>query len=304
MGRDTISIAPGTGAGRLGEANRVRATRWRLLAGRFCANRGSLAGVAVLAVLVIAAVFAPLFTSYRYDRIDVLHVFGPPTRAHWFGTDQFGRDVWTRVLYGGRISLLVGLIATAVGGGLGVPVGLVAGSMRGWVDDVLMRVLDVMLAFPGLLLAIGIVVVLGTGLTNLMIAVGISTMPGFARVVRGAVLAARENEYVLAARAVGCTSLSLMYRHILPNVMAPIIVLASLNVANAILAGATLNFLGMGAKPPSPEWGIMLSDGRDTLARAWWISVFPGIAIMLTAMSINFIGDGLRQALDPKMKVQ
>jgi peptide/nickel transport system permease protein len=137
-----------------------------------------------------------------------------------------------------------------------------------------------------------------------MIAVGISTMPGFARVVRGAVLAARENEYVLAARAVGCTSLSLMYRHILPNVMAPIIVLASLNVANAILAGATLNFLGMGAKPPSPEWGIMLSDGRDTLARAWWISVFPGIAIMLTAMSINFIGDGLRQALDPKMKVQ
>jgi len=137
-----------------------------------------------------------------------------------------------------------------------------------------------------------------------MIAVGISAMPGFARVVRGSVLTAREDEYVLAARAIGWTTRSLMWRHTLPNVMAPIIVLASLNGANAILAGATLDFLGMGAKPPSPEWGIMQADGRDTLARAWWIRVFPGVAIMLTAMSINFIGDGLRQALDPKMKVQ
>ena len=278
--------------------------RWRIVASRFRANRGAIVGVVILVLLVAAAVCAPWFTRYRYDRIDPLNVFAPPTLGHWFGTDEFGRDVWTRVLYGGRISLLVGLVATAVGGGIGVPVGLVAGSLRGWVDDALMRVLDVMLAFPGLLLAIGIVVVLGTGLTNLMIAVGISAMPGFARVVRGAVLTARENEYVLAARAIGCTTPSLMWRHIFPNVMAPIIVLASLNVANAILAGSTLNFLGMGAKPPSPEWGIMLSDARDSLTRAWWTSVFPGVAIMLTAMSINFIGDGLRHALDPKMKVQ
>jgi peptide/nickel transport system permease protein len=271
---------------------------------RFAANRGAAIGVAVLAALVLATVFAPLLTSYRYDRISPLLVFSPPSATHWLGTDHFGRDVMTRILYGGRLSLTVGLIATAVGAGLGVPIGLIAGSVGGTVDDTLMRVLDVMLAFPGLLLAIGIVAVLGTGLTNLMLAVGISAMPGFARVVRGSVLAVKENEYVQAARAVGCTTGNVMWRHILPNVMAPIIVLASLNVANAILAGSTLNFLGMGAKPPSPEWGIMLADGRSTLSRAWWISVFPGVAIMLTTMSINFIGDGLRQALDPRMKVQ
>jgi peptide/nickel transport system permease protein len=258
----------------------------------------------MLSLLILAAVLAPFLTPYRYDRIAPLSVFSPPSRAHWFGTDHFGRDVLTRVLYGGRLSLMVGLIATGVGGGLGVPVGLVAGALGGKVDDVLMRFLDVLLAFPGLLLAIGIVVVLGTGLTNLMIAVGISSMPAFARVVRGSVLAAKENEYVQAARAIGCKEWATMLRHILPNVMAPIIVLASLNVANAILAGSTLNFLGMGAKPPSPEWGIMLADGRSTLARAWWISVFPGLAIMLTTMSINFIGDGLRQALDPRLKIQ
>ena len=277
---------------------------WRQMAvRRFAANRGAATGVAVLATLVLATVFAPLLTPYRYDRIAPLLVFSPPSGAHWLGTDHFGRDVMSRILYGGRLSLTVGLIATAVGAGLGVPIGLIAGSAGGTVDDTLMRVLDVMLAFPGLLLAIGIVAVLGTGLPNLMLAVGISAMPGFARVVRGSVLAVKENEYVQAARAVGCTTGNVMRRHILPNVMAPIIVLASLNVANAILAGSTLNFLGMGAKPPSPEWGIMLADGRSTLARAWWISVFPGVAIMLTTMSINFIGDGLRQALDPRMKV-
>ena len=287
--------------GRLGR----RATRWtRFVANRFAANRGAFAGVIILGLLIIASAFAPLLTPYRYDRIAPLSVFSPPSQAHWFGTDHFGRDVMTRVLYGGRLSLMVGLIATGVGGGLGVPIGLVAGSLGGKVDDILMRFLDVMLAFPGLLLAIGIVVVLGTGLTNLMIAVGVSSMPGFARVVRGSVLAAKENEYVQAARAIGCNEWATMSRHILPNVMAPIIVLASLNVANAILAGSTLNFLGMGAKPPSPEWGIMLADGRSTLARAWWITVFPGLAIMMTTMSINFIGDGLRQALDPRLKIQ
>jgi peptide/nickel transport system permease protein len=286
-------------------ARRRPAASWtRTTARRFAANRGAAAGVMVLAALVLAAVLAPLLTPYRYDRIAPLLVFSPPSAAHWLGTDHFGRDVMTRILYGGRLSLMVGLIATAVGAGLGVPIGLVAGAAGGRVDDLLMRLLDVMLAFPGLLLAIGIVAVLGTGLTNLMIAVGISTMPGFARVVRGSVLTVKENEYVQAARAVGCRAGIVMWRHILPNVTAPLIVLASLNVANAIIAGSTLNFLGMGAKPPSPEWGIMLADGRSTLARAWWISVFPGVAIMLTTMSINFIGDGLRQALDPRMKVQ
>ncbi|MBI4279910.1 MAG: ABC transporter permease [Armatimonadetes bacterium] len=279
-------------------------SRGRLMVRRFAANRGAVAGAVVLLILILAALFAPYLTTYRYDRISPLRAYAPPGRDNLFGADRFGRDVFARVLYGGRISLQVGLIATAVGAGIGVPVGLVAGTVGGKVEDLLMRIVDIMLAFPGLLLAIGIVAVLGTGLTNLMIAVGIGSVPGFARLVRGSVLSARENEYVLAARAIGCREWTTMWRHILPNVMAPIIVLATLSVANAILSGSTLNFLGMGAKPPSPEWGIMLADGRDTLARAWWMSVFPGLAIMITTLSINFIGDGLRQAFDPRMKIQ
>ncbi len=270
---------------------------------RFAANRGAIAGAVVLTVLILAAAAAPVLTPYHFAKIAPSSTYQRPSNEHLFGTDRFGRDVFARVLYGGRLSLQVGLIATAVGAGIGVPVGLVAGGIGGTVDNVIMRTIDVMLAFPGLLLAIGIVAILGTGLTNLMIAVGIGSVPGFARVVRGSVLAAREHEYVLAARAIGCREWTMMARHILPNVMAPIIVLATLNVGSAILAGSTLNFLGMGAKPPSPEWGIMLADGRDTLTRAWWVSVFPGLAIMVTTMSTNFVGDGLRQALDPRMKI-
>jgi peptide/nickel transport system permease protein len=270
---------------------------------RFAANHGAMAGLVALVLLILVTSAAPLLTSHSYARIAPLKAFHPPSAQHPFGNDRFGRDVMARVLYGGRLSLQVGLIATTVGAGIGVPVGLLAGGLGGLTDNVLMRVIDVMLSFPGLLLAIGIVAVLGTSLTNLMIAVGIGSVPGFARVVRGSVLAAREYEYVMAARAVGCGEVATMFRHILPNVMAPIIVLATLNVASAILAGSTLNFLGMGAKPPAPEWGLMLADGRDTLTRAWWVSVFPGLAIMIATMSINFVGDGLRQALDPRMKI-
>jgi peptide/nickel transport system permease protein len=270
---------------------------------RFVANRGATMGALALLLLIAATLAAPWLTSYEVAKIAASETYQRPSAKHLFGTDRFGRDVFARVLYGGRLSLFVGLIATTVGAGIGVPVGLIAGALRGAADTILMRVIDVLLAFPGLLLAIGIVAVLGTGLTNLMIAVGVGVVPGFARVVRGSVLAAREQEYVLASRAIGCTEGTTMVRHILPNVMAPIIVLATLSVASAILAGSTLNFLGMGAKPPLPEWGIMLADGRDTLTRAWWISVFPGLAIMITSMSINFVGDGLRQALDPRMKI-
>ncbi len=270
---------------------------------RFGANRGAAAGAIALCLLILTAAAAPVLTPYSYAKIHPLKAFRPPSAEHPFGNDRFGRDVLARVLYGGRLSLQVGLIATTVGAGIGIPLGLIAGGFGGLLDDTLMRLIDIMLAFPGLLLAIGIVAVLGTGMTNLMIAVGIGSVPGFSRVVRGSVLAAREHEYVLAARAIGCREWKVMVRHILPNVMAPIIVLATLNVASAILAGSTLNFLGMGAKPPSPEWGLMLADGRDTLTRAWWVSVFPGLAIVVTTMSINFMGDGLRQALDPRMRI-
>lgn len=269
---------------------------------RFLRSPSVIFGLIVLLVLVLAAIFAPLLTPYHYSDINPRNSYAPPSLENPFGTDKFGRDVFTRVLYGGRYSLRIGLIAVAIGGGLGLFLGMLAGYLGGWIDEVIMRILDVMLAFPGILLAMAVVSVLGPGLTNLMIAVGVSQAPGFARLVRSTVLSAKENDYVMATRALGGKNKSIMWRHILPNVAAPIIVVATLNVALAILAGSTLNFLGLGAKPPIPEWGLMLSDGRQTLNRAWWVSVFPGLTIMAATLSINFVGDGLRSALDPRLR--
>jgi peptide/nickel transport system permease protein len=199
------------------------------------------------------------------------------------------------------LSLRIGLIAVAIGASIGVTLGAIAGYAGAWVDESISRFIDVMLAFPGILLAIAVVAVLGPDLTNLMIAVGIGTVPGFARLVRGQVLAAREFDYVVAARALGCTHAKTIVRHILPNVMAPVLVLATLSIAGAILAGASLNYLGLGAKPPTPEWGLMLAESRDQIRRAWWLPTFPGLAIMITVIAINALGDGLRDAFDPRL---
>lgn len=269
---------------------------------RFLTIRSAATGAAVLLLLVLAAVFAPYLTPVEYDKIAPTAAYEAPSREHLMGTDKFGRDVFTRVLFGGRISLTVGLIATAIGGVVGVLLGMTAGYFGGLVDEATMRVLDMMLAFPGILLAMGIVAMLGPSLRNLMIAVGIGYIAGFARLMRGNVLAARRFDYVLAAEALGGRSWTILRRHILPNIAAPLIVYATLSVAAAILTAAGLSFLGLGAQPPSPEWGIMLSDGRETLNRAWWVSLFPGLAILLTTLSINFVGDGLRVALDPRVR--
>ncbi len=283
-----------------------RAAEERSLAGvalrRFLTIRSAAAGAVVLLLLVLAAVLAPYLTPFEYDKIAPTAAYEAPSREHLMGTDKFGRDVYTRVLYGGRISLTVGLIATAIGGGVGVVLGMTAGYFGGLVDEVIMRILDMMLAFPGILLAMGIVAMLGPSLQNLMIAVGIGYIAGFARLMRGNVLAARKFDYVLAAESLGGRSWTIMRRHVLPNIAAPLIVYATLSVASAILTAAGLSFLGLGAQPPSPEWGIMLSDGRETLNRAWWVSLFPGLAILATTLSINFVGDGLRIALDPRMR--
>jgi len=269
---------------------------------RFLTIRSAAIGAVVLLLLVAAAVLAPYLTPFDYDKISPASAYQGPSREHLMGTDKFGRDVFTRVLYGGRISLTVGLIATVIGGCVGVLLGMTAGYFGGLVDEVTMRLLDMMLAFPGILLAMGIVAMLGPSLQNLMIAVGIGYIAGFARLMRGNVLAARKFDYVLAAESLGSRSWSIMHRHILPNIAAPLIVYATLSVASAILTAAGLSFLGLGAQPPSPEWGIMLSDGRETLNRAWWVSLFPGLAILATTLSINFVGDGLRIALDPRMR--
>jgi peptide/nickel transport system permease protein len=283
-----------------------RAAEERSLAGiafrRFLTIRSAAAGAVVLLLLVLAAILAPHLTPFEYDKIAPTAAYEAPSGEHMMGTDKFGRDVFTRVLYGGRISLTVGLIATAIGGGGGVVLGMTAGYFGGLVDEVIMRLLDMMLAFPGILLAMGIVAMLGPSLQNLMIAVGIGYIAGFARLMRGNVLAARKFDYVLAAEALGGRSGIIMRRHILPNIAAPLIVYSTLSVASAILTAAGLSFLGLGAQPPSPEWGIMLSDGRETLNRAWWVSLFPGLAILVTTLSINFVGDGLRVALDPRVR--
>lgn len=275
---------------------------WRLSLQRLVRNRGAVTGLVVLAVLVIAAVAAPVVTFYDPLALAPRERLLPPSGEHWFGTDSFGRDVYTRVVFGGRISLQVGFLAVAISSLLGVSVGLISGYFGGSIDNLLMRLVDVMMAFPGLLLALAVVAILGPNLINAMIAVGVSAAPSYARVTRGAVLQAKEMAFVEAARQSGARAWRIILLHVYPNVLGPIVVIATLGVANAIIAGAALSFLGLGAEPSTPEWGLMLSSGRNYLRHAWWITTFPGLAIMVTVLSINLIGDGLRDALDPRMK--
>jgi peptide/nickel transport system permease protein len=258
-------------------------------------------GGVILLLMTFGAVFAPMLTEYDPAKLSARESRLPPSSEHWLGTDNFGRDELTRLLYGGRVSLRIGFIAVAIGASIGVVLGAIAGYQGGWIDELISRLIDIMLAFPGILLAIAVVAVLGPDLQNLMIAVGVGTAPGFARLVRGQALTAREYDYVTAARALGCSHAKILVRHILPNVMAPILVYATLSIAGAILAGASLNYLGLGAKPPTAEWGLMLAEARDELRRSWWLAVFPGIAIMVTVIAINAVGDGLRDAFDPRL---
>jgi len=261
-----------------------------------------MAGAIILGLILLIALFAPTIVPYDPIEQDYGRVLLAPSRDFPLGTDQFGRDVLSRVMVGSRQSLQVAAIAILIAGSVGTVVGLLTGYLGGWVDMTLQRLIDVQLAFPGILFALAVVSVLGPGLRNAMIAVGISLIPAFARLVRGSVLSARENVYVEAARVIGATQERIVVRHILPNVLAPIMVLATVAVAWAILIGASLSFLGLGAQPPSPEWGLDLALARDYLREAWWMSTFPGLAIMLTVVSVNLVGEGLRDALDPRLR--
>jgi peptide/nickel transport system permease protein len=225
----------------------------------------------------------------------------PPSAAHLLGTDDFGRDILSRILYGSRISLQVGFVAVGIAGSIGILFGLLAGYLGGWVDNLLMRTMDVLLAFPAILLAVTIMALLGPNTTNVMIAIGIAYIPIFARVVRGTVLSIKPNEYVEAARAVGASELRTLVQHIVPGTSGPIIVQVSLALAYAILAEAALSFLGLGTQPPTPTWGSMLSFGREFVREAPWFAFFPGFAIFLTVLSLNLVGDGLSDALDPRL---
>jgi peptide/nickel transport system permease protein len=259
-------------------------------------------GGVLLVVMILSAIFAPAVAPFSPYVQGIGDPLAPPSPTHRFGTDQFGRDVFSRVVHGGRVSLQLGLISVAIGGSLGLLIGSLAGYLGGRVEEIGMRLVDIMLAFPGILLALAIVILLGPGLYNLMIAVGIGAIPTIARVVRASVLDVKSRDYIAAARALGIADGAILLRHILPNVMAPFIVLVTLDVATAILAGTSLSFLGIGVKPPSSEWGLMLTDARNFLRDAWWVGTFPGLAITVTVVGINLLGDGLRDALDPRLR--
>jgi peptide/nickel transport system permease protein len=253
--------------------------------------------------MILMAVFAPAITPHNPVALIPANRLIPPDNQFLFGTDDFGRDIFTRVLYGGRLSLQVGVYSVALASITGTVLGIVSGYYGRWIDALIMRMIDVMLAFPSILLALAIVAILGRDLRNVVLAVGIATIPIYTRVVRGSALSVKQIDYIEAARAIGAPSWRIMLYHILPNVMAPIIIVTTNGIAGAIIAGAALSFLGLGAQPPTPEWGIMLSDGRAYLRTAWWMSTFPGLAIMITVLAINLLGDGLRDVLDPRLKL-
>jgi peptide/nickel transport system permease protein len=281
-------------------------SRWEDFRRVFFSNRLALFGTAVMSLFILMAVFAPLIAPYDPLQQDLAGKFAPPSRAHLLGQDELGRDILSRIIYGARISLTAGLAAVAIATGVGTLIGVVAGYFGRWPDSVLMRLMDIVLAFPSILLAIVIVSILGPSLPNAMLAIGIVFVPQMARVVRSAVISVRERDYIEAERALGAGNAQIVFSGVLPNSMAPLIVQSTLTLATAILDVAALSFLGLGARAPSPEWGAMLTDafrsGFGVFLQGQHAIIFPGVAIALSVLSVNFIGDGLRDALDPRRR--
>jgi len=272
------------------------------MAKRLRKNKAAMFGLAVFVLTVLVGVFAPWLQPYPYQQVNVADRLVAPCWEHPFGTDQFGRDILSRVIYGARVSLEVGVLATGVAVLLGTVLGITAGYFGGWVDDLVMRIMDVWMSFPTLILAIALMAMLGRDFRNVILAVGLVRVPQFARVARVGVLSVRNREYVEAARAIGRTDLPIILDHILPNILGSLVVLASLSMATAINAEASLSFLGMGVQPPMPSWGGMLADGRAYMLDAPWIATMPGLAVTLTILGYNLLGDGLRDILDPRLR--
>ena len=271
---------------------------------RLIRNKMAMLGLAILLTLIGLAVLAPILFDYDTQVVaqDLSIRLQGPSAAHWFGTDEFGRDIFVRMVYGARVSLVVGLISVSVSLVIGGCLGAFAGFYGGKVDLIIMRVMDVFLAVPSILLAMTIVAALGTDLVYVMLAIGISGVPNFARIVRAAVMGVKDQEFVEAARAIGASNATIIFREVIPNCLAPIIVQATLSVAGAILSTASLSFIGLGVQPPDPEWGAMLSGGRNFMRDALHLTLFPGLAIVITVLALNLLGDGLRDALDPRLK--
>lgn len=276
----------------------LRDVVWR----QFRTNRFAVAGVLVVLVMFALSLLAPFITPYEPNMLDAYHVLLPPSSAHWFGTDEIGRDVFTRMVFGARISLMVGFVAVGIATLIGTVVGLMAGYYGGWVDSLLMRFVDIMLCFPTFFLILAVITIREPSILNIMLIIGLTGWMGVARLVRAEVLSLRERDFVLAARAIGCSDLRIIFRHILPNAIGPVLVYATLGIAGAILTESSLSFLGIGVRPPTPSWGNILASGKEFLEFAWWLFLFPGLAITLTALSYYLVGEGIRDALDPRLK--
>lgn len=276
---------------------------WRDVVSRLVANRSAMIGVVIIGLLSAVALLAPVLALHPYAEQDLLRSLEPPlTPGHPLGTDNFGRDVYSRVIWGTRVSLQVGVIVTVLSMGIGIGIGSVSGFYGGRVDLLLSNLINLVWGFPLILVALLLVTVMGPGLTGAMIAAGLVIWSGFARVVRGEVLALRHREFVVAAQTLGQRDVWIISRHILPNIIAPVLVMASLTMAIAVIVEASLSFLGLGAQPPTPSWGAMLNEGRAYIHRAYWLATFPGLAIALLVLGFNLLGDGLRDVLDPRMR--
>lgn len=268
-------------------------------------NKLSLIALIVLVVLILLAVLAPVIIPYPEDLVDAAHTsikLQPPSPEHLMGTDELGRDIFSRVIYGARVSLAAALAAVGLALVIGIPLGAVAGSFGGWVDNVIMRITDVFLSFPPLLLAIAMVAVLGSSLNNAILAISLSWWPWYTRLIRGQAISVKERKFVQAAETIGTGRIKIIFRHIIPNCISPVIVQASMDIGGVILTVASLSFLGLGAQLPTPEWGLMISMGRRFFPDSWWYCIFPGVAIFITVLCFNLLGDAIREILDPKTR--
>lgn len=281
---------------------RKKKSNWLEVLKRMRKNKLAMLGFFLIVVLILTAIFADFIAPYSYEEQNLKNMLQKPSPEHLLGTDEFGRDIFSRIVYGSRISLKVGFVSVGVALVFGGFLGAVSGYYGNKIDNIIMRSMDILLAIPSILLAIGIVAALGSSVVNLMIAVGISSIPGYARIVRASVLTIKGEEFIEASKSVGSSDLRIIFKHVIPNSLAPIIVQATLGVAGAILSIAGLSFIGLGILPPIPEWGAMLSGGRSYIRDYPHIALFPGLAIMLTILALNLLGDGLRDALDPKLK--
>lgn len=277
-------------------------TRVMVVSRLFMRSKFAIIGGIIITLILIAAIFAPLLAPYDPKKQDIVSLLQGPSTSHWLGTDELGRDTLSRVIYGSRVSLMVGVIAVGISLFIGSTLGLISGYGRRWIDTIIMQCMDGLLAFPTIVLALAVTAMLGPSLNNAMIAIGFAGIPAFARLVRGQVLSLRNLEYVEAARALGANHNRIVIKHILPNTMAPIIVQASITIPAAILAEASLSFLGLGIQPPTPSWGAMLNTARGYLQMTPWLAMMPGVAIFLTVLAFNFLGDAIRDALDPKLR--